>query len=154
MSDLTITRLLDAPRDLVFKAWTDSAQGNDWSAPRGFTVTAFEADLRPGGAWRLGMRTPEGKDLWVGGIYREIVPSERIVATHAWQNPDGRPGNATLMTVALAARGDRTEMTFQQTGFESDEDRDGHREGWSECFDRLEEYLAGVDSENPRSTYR
>ena len=154
MSDLTITRLFDAPRDLVFKAWTDSSQNNDWSAPRGFTVTAFEADLRPGGAWRLGMRTPEGKDLWVGGVYREIVPPERIVATHAWQNPDGRPGHATLMTVALKAHGDRTEMTFQQTGFESDEDRDGHREGWSECFDRLEEYLAGVDSENPRSTYR
>ena len=58
------------------------------------------------------------------------------------------------MTVALAAHGDRTEMTFRQTGFESDEDRDGHREGWSECFDRLEEHLADVDSANPRSTYR
>ncbi len=67
---------------------------------------------------------------------------------------DRRPGHATLMTVALAARGDLTEMTFQQTGFEWDEDRDGHREGWSECFDRLEEHLASVDSANPRSTYR
>jgi uncharacterized protein YndB with AHSA1/START domain len=152
MPDLTITRVFDAPRELVFKAWTDSAHGNEWSAPRGFTVAAFEADLRPGGAWRLGMRTPEGKELWAGGVYREIVPPERIVSTHAWQNPDGRPGHATLMTVALAAQGDRTEMTFQQTGFETDEDRDGHREGWSECFDRLEEQLAGVDSANPRST--
>ena len=154
MPDLTITRVFDAPRDLVFKAWTDSAHGNDWSAPRGFTVTAFEADLRPGGAWRLRMRTPEGKELRVGGVYREIVPPERIVSTHAWQNPDGTSGHETLMTVALAAHGDRTEMTFRQTGFESDEDRDGHREGWSECFDRLEEHLAAVDSGNPGSTYR
>ena len=61
MPDLTITRVFDAPRDLVFKAWTDSALGNEWSAPRGFTVTAFEADLRPGGAWRLGMRTPKAR---------------------------------------------------------------------------------------------
>jgi uncharacterized protein YndB with AHSA1/START domain len=100
------------------------------------------------------MRTSEGKDLWVGGIYREIVPPERIVSTHAWQNPDGTSGHETLMTVTLAARGDRTEMTFRQAGFETDEDRDGHREGWSECFDRLEEHLAGVDSANLRSTHR
>jgi uncharacterized protein YndB with AHSA1/START domain len=78
MSDLTITRVFDAPRDVVFKAWTDSAPSNDWSAPRGFTVAAFEADLRPGGAWRLRMRTPEGKELWVRGIYREIVRFDRL----------------------------------------------------------------------------
>ncbi len=154
MPDLTITRVFDAPRELVFKAWTDSAHGGEWSAPRGFTVAALEADLRPGGAWRLCMRTPEGKELWVGGVYREIVSPERIVSTHAWQNPDGTSGHETLMTVDLAARGDRTEMTFRQIGFESVEERDGHREGWSECFDRLEEHLAGVDSTGPRSTYR
>ena len=62
MPDLTITRLFDAPRDLVFKAWTDSSHGNAWSAPRRFTVAAFEADLRPGGAWRLCMRSPEGEE--------------------------------------------------------------------------------------------
>ena len=154
MPDLTITRVFDAPRNLVFKAWTDTAPGNDWSVPRRFMVAAFEADLRPGGAWRLCMRTPDGEDLWVGGIYREIIPPERIVSTHAWQNPDGTAGHETLMTVELAARGDRTEMTFRQTGFESVEERDGHRDGWSECFDRLEEHLAGVDSADPRSTYR
>jgi uncharacterized protein YndB with AHSA1/START domain len=154
MPDLTITRVFDAPRNLVFKAWTDTAPGNDWSVPRRFTVAAFEADLRPGGAWRLHMRTPDGEELRVGGVYREIIPPERIVSTHAWQNPDGTSGHETLMTVELAARGDRTEMTFRQTGFESVEERDGHRDGWSECFDRLEEHLAVVDSEGPRSTYR
>jgi uncharacterized protein YndB with AHSA1/START domain len=154
MPDLTITRVFDAPRDLVFKAWTDSAHGNEWSVPRRFTVAAVVTDFRPGGTWRLCMRTPEGEELWVGGTYREIVSPERIVSTHVWLYPDGTPGHETLMTVALAAHGDQTEMTFRQTGFESVEDRDGHREGWSECFDRLEEHLAGVDSANPRSTYR
>jgi uncharacterized protein YndB with AHSA1/START domain len=154
MPDLTITRVFDAPRDLVFKAWTDTAHGNEWSAPRRFMVAAFEADVRPGGALRLRMRTPDGEELRVGGIYREIVPPERIVSTHAWQNPDGTLGHETIMTVELAARGDQTEMTFRQTGFESVEERDGHRDGWSECFDRLAEHLAGVDSPAPRSTYR
>ena len=100
------------------------------------------------------MRAPDGEELRVGGVYREIIPPERIVSTHAWLSPDGTPGHETLMTVDLAARGDRTEMTFRQTGFESVEERDGHRDGWSECFDRLEEQLAVVDSEGPRSTYR
>jgi uncharacterized protein YndB with AHSA1/START domain len=154
MPDLTITRVFDAPRDLVFKAWTDTDPGNDWSAPRRFTLAAFEADLRPGGAWRLRMRSPDGEELRVGGTYREIIRPERIVSTHAWQNPDGTSGHETLVTVELAARGNRTEMTFRRTGFESDADRDGHHDGWSECFDRLEEHLAGVDSTRPRSTYR
>ena len=142
MPDLTLTRTFNAPRDLVYKAWTDSSHGNEWSAPRRFTVTAFESDLRPGGAWRLRMRSTDGEELQVGGVYREIVRPERLVLTHAWQEPDGTPGRETLITVTLAAHGDRTEMTFEQTGFDSVADRDGHRDGWSECFDRLEEQLA------------
>ena len=142
MADLTITRVFDAPRELVFKAWTDAGQGNQWSAPRRFTVAAFENELRPGGTWRLGMRSPEGEELWVGGVYREIVRPERLVMTHAWQGLDGTPGHETLITVTLAANGGRTEMTFRQTGFDSVAERDGHRDGWSECFDRLDEQLA------------
>jgi len=142
MPDLTITRVFEAPRQLVFKAWTDTDPGNQWSVPRGFAVAVFENDLRPGGSWRLCMRSPEREELWVGGVYREIVPPERLVLTHAWQAPDGTPGHETLITVVLAAHGGRTEMSFQQTGFESVGERDGHRDGWSECFDRLEEQLA------------
>jgi uncharacterized protein YndB with AHSA1/START domain len=142
MSDLTLTRVFDAPRDLVFKAWTDTDLGNQWSAPRRFTVTMFDGDLRPGGIWRLSMRSADGEELWVGGVYREIVRPERLVMTHAWQGPDGTGGHETLITVTLADRGGRTEMTFRQTGFDSAAERDGHRDGWSECFDRLEEQLA------------
>jgi uncharacterized protein (TIGR02246 family) len=146
--DLTITRLFDAPRDLVFKAWTDLELGRRWSAPYGFTVPASEGELRVGGAWRLCMRRPGEKDLWVGGVYREIVVPERLVFTHAWEDAHGTPGHETLVTVTLAERRGKTEMTFTQTGFESVESRDGHGEGWSECFDQLAEVLAAARPES------
>jgi uncharacterized protein (TIGR02246 family) len=139
--DLVITRTFDAPRALVFKAWTDPELGKAWSAPQGFTVPHSEGDLRPGGAWRLCMRKPGEADLWVGGVYREVVAPERLVSTHAWEDAHGKPGPETLMTVVLAERGGKTEMTFRQSGFESVESRDGHAGGWSECFDKLERLL-------------
>lgn len=140
--DLVISRVFDAPREFVFRAWTEPELGKRWSAPLGLTVPALDIDLRPGGAWRLCMRTPEGEDLWVGGVYTEVRPPERLVATHAWVNPDGTPGPETLVTVTLAERGRRTGMTFRQAGFESAETRDAHAEGWAECFDKLARLLA------------
>jgi uncharacterized protein (TIGR02246 family) len=142
--DLVITRTFDAPRALVFKAWTDPELGKAWSAPQGFTVPHSQGDLRPGGAWRLSMRKPGEPDLWVGGVYREVVEPERLVSTHAWEDAQGRPGHETLMTVVLAERGGKTEMTFRQAGFESAEARDDHAGGWSECFDKLERLLPTV----------
>ncbi len=138
--ELVINRTFDAPRDLVWKMWTERM--GEWSAPKGFTMPVSEADLRPGGAWRACMKTPEGKALWLGGVYRELAPPERLVFTHAWDRPDGKPGPDTLVTVTLTERANRTEMNFRQTGFDSVADRDGHDGGWTECFDILDEILA------------
>jgi uncharacterized protein YndB with AHSA1/START domain len=140
--DLSIKRVFDAPRELVYKAWTDGELGRRWWAPPGFSVPDSQADVRVGGAWRLCMRKPGEKDLWVGGVYREVVPPARLVFTHAWDDAQGKPGHETLVTVTLEPRGGKTEMTFTQTGFESVESRDGHGEGWSECFDQLAQVLA------------
>ena len=85
--ELVITRVFDAPRALVFAAWTEPDRIVEWSAPHGFTIPHCEGELRVGGAWRCCMRSPEGADLWLGGVYREIVVPERLVFTHAW---DGR----------------------------------------------------------------
>lgn len=142
--DLTIKRVFDAPRELVYKAWTDAELGRRWSAPPGFSVPDSQADVRVGGAWRLCMRKPGEKDLWVGGVYREVVPPARLVFTHAWDDAEGKPGHETLVTVTLEPRAGKTEMTFTQTGFESVESRDGHGEGWSECFDQLAQVLAAA----------
>jgi uncharacterized protein YndB with AHSA1/START domain len=138
--ELVITRVFDAPRTLVWQAWTDPEKLKHWSAPKGFTLPVNEGELRPGGKWRSCMVTPDGKELWLCGEYREIVEPSRLVFTHAWDN-EGKPGPETLVTVTLTERGGKTEMTFRQSGFDSAESRQGHSEGWSECFDLLEELL-------------
>ncbi len=89
--ELVIKRLFDAPRSLVFDAWTKPEHLEHWQgAPRGFTVTAHDVDLRPGGAFRICMRSPEGVDHWLQGVYREIVKPERLVFTHVWLDAQGR----------------------------------------------------------------
>lgn len=133
--NLVITRVLAAPRDLVFKTWTERQHLVHWSAPRGFTITHCEGDARPGGSWRCCMQSPSGVDYWVGGVWREIVVPERLVFTHAWDDEDGRPGPETLVTVTFAERGRRTELTVQQARFGAMASRDAHHEGWSEGLD-------------------
>lgn len=141
--ELIITRVFDAPRDLVFKAWTDPERAARWWGPKGFHLTHCEMDVRPGGRWRVCMHSRDGVDYWVQGAYREIVEPERFVYTWAWEKPEGKPGRETLVTVELAEQGRKTKMTFRQAEFETVEDRDSHRSGWTESFDLLAEYLAG-----------
>src|SRR4051812_13099739 len=88
-SELTITRLLDAPRALVFAAWTEPARLAEWFGPRGFSIPSFEMDLRAGGAYRFCMRSPAGVDHWVRGVYREVVPPERLSFTWVREDADG-----------------------------------------------------------------
>jgi uncharacterized protein YndB with AHSA1/START domain len=139
---LVITRLLDAPRALVFKVWSQPEHLVHWWGPKGFTAPSCEMDLRPGGAWRACIRSPEGTEHRMQGSYREIVEPERLVFTFAWEDDEGEPGHQTLVTVTFAEQDGKTRLTFHQATFESDESRDSHHGGWSECFDRLEDYLA------------
>jgi uncharacterized protein YndB with AHSA1/START domain len=136
--ELVITRTFDAPRALVFACWTEQEHQARWMAPGRFTSLGGEADFRVGGRWRAGMLSPEGKELWVGGVYREIAPPELLVFTHRWEEAIAVE---TVVTVRLTERGGKTEMQFHQTGFRSVETRDGHRGGWSEAFDNLAEHL-------------
>jgi uncharacterized protein YndB with AHSA1/START domain len=139
--ELVITHLLDAPRAMVFRAWTESKQAMQWWGPEGFTVVAVEMDLRPGGAWRKCMRSPEGRDYWRRGIYREVVAPERLVFTYVSDDPLGEPGHETLVTVTFAERGDRTMMILRHSGFESVPARDSHRGGWTSCIERFARYI-------------
>jgi uncharacterized protein YndB with AHSA1/START domain len=140
--ELTITRVFDAPPGLVFKAWIEPERLARWSGPEGFTVTSCAMDVRPGGSYRSCIRSPEGTDHCMRGVYREIAEPERLVFTFAWEDAEGRPGREMLVTVTFAEDDGKTRMTFHQAVFESVEDRDGHREGWSSSFDLLEAYLA------------
>jgi uncharacterized protein YndB with AHSA1/START domain len=141
--ELLIVRTFAAPRALVWAAWTDAERTAQWMAPAGFTIPFNEGDLRPGGAWRAHMRSPDGEDHRCRGIYREVVAPERLVFTHTWTDEQWTPGAETLVTVTFAERDGKTVMTFRQTGFVSEASRDGHGDGWAQCFDRLEELLRG-----------
>jgi len=139
--ELLITRIYDAPLRLVWQAWTEPEHIVRWLAPRGFTIPHSEGEIRPGGAWRSCMRKPDGEDLWLGGVYREVVKEKKLSFTHAWEDETDKPGHTTLVTVTFEAIGKKTKLTLHQASFDSLESRDGHRGGWGECLDKLGEHL-------------
>ena len=143
--ELTIERIFDAPRELVFKCWTEPEHLARWIGPKGFSGTILTCELREGGNYRAHMRGPDGRDHWQHGVFCEIVAPERIVRTYCWTDADGRPTQLeTLLTVTFADLGGRTRLTLHQAVFESVTACDEHRGGWSTAFDKLAEYIATV----------
>lgn len=142
---LHLQRVFDAPRALVWKAWTTPETVVLWLGPVEWPAVSVSQDLRVGGEWRACLRSPEtGEDLWQGGIYREIVPPERLVFTFKWDesHEDGPPVD-TLVTVEFAELPDgRTRMDFTHEGLKSEQSLAGHRHGWTSTFERLEAFLA------------
>jgi len=140
--ELIIKRVFAAPREKVFRAWTDPVQAMRWWGPRDYPATHMEIDARPGGKWRHCLTSLEtGKELWQGGVFREVVAPERLVFTFAWEE-EGERGLETLVTVTFADQGAKTLMTFRQAPFQSVSERDGHHGGWTSTFDRLDDLLA------------
>ncbi len=141
---LVITRIFDAPRSLVFKAWTESEHMARWWGPRGFKSTVLRNELRPGGAYRIHMLGPDG-DHWTQGVYREVVPPERLVMVGSWADADGNPTRPeTTVTLLLEDLGGKTKLTLHNAIFESVTARDLHNTGWSSSLDCLADYLATV----------
>lgn len=139
---LEIVRVFDAPRELVFQAWVDPERMKEWSAPHDYRIGHNEGDVRPGGRWRASMVSKE-EEIWLGGVYREVVENERLVFTHAWEGEDGKPGHETVVTVRFEDAGEgKTRMIFRQAFFDSVDSRDGHEGGWDECFEKLDALLA------------
>ncbi|MBA2468756.1 MAG: SRPBCC domain-containing protein [Chloroflexia bacterium] len=136
--ELSVSRTLDAPRDRVFKAWTEPARLEKWWSP------VLEADVRPGGQWRAQAATPDGTGNWSHGEYREVVPPERIVYTFAWDATDTAE---TVITVTLADEGEQTALTAHQGPFDSTAARDSHAQGWNVALDELAGYLAQTSGE-------
>ncbi|NJN58075.1 MAG: SRPBCC domain-containing protein [Leptolyngbyaceae cyanobacterium SL_5_9] len=139
--ELTLIRTLQAPCSLVFKVWTQPEHFSRWLGPKEFVATFCQMDVRVGGTYRACIRSPEGIDHWMQGVYLEIVEPERLVFTFAWEDEDAQPKHQTLVTVTFVQQESKTRMTFHQATFESVESRDSHQTGWSECFDRLAAYL-------------
>jgi uncharacterized protein YndB with AHSA1/START domain len=142
---ILITREFNAPRELVYKAWTTPELVKRWWNARRGEVTVAEIDLRVGGAWRYVMVTDDGFEVGFHGEFREIVPNERIVATEVYE---GMPDAASVNTVTFTEVDGRTTMTIlvQHT---SKEHRDGHMEsgmeaGMQDAFDLLEEVAVSL----------
>ncbi len=138
---LRLERTFAAPRAAVFRAWTEPEQLVKWWGPRDYTVPVCEIDLRRGGAFRICMRGTDGGEHCMVGVYREILPPERLVFAFAWEN-DGAPGHETLVTVEFRDLGDETALTLTHEAFESADSRDAHGQGWSSSFDCLDDHLS------------
>lgn len=142
---LNMRRIFNAPRDRVWRAWTQPEALLAWLGPVEWPAVHVEQDLRPGGAWRACLRSvADDRVLWQGGVYHEVVPPERLVFSFKWEGDDHEDGAPvdTLVTVVLTELPNgRTELNFTHQGLKSDQSLVGHRHGWTSTFDRLEERL-------------
>jgi uncharacterized protein YndB with AHSA1/START domain len=150
-TELTLTRVFDAPRERVWQAWTDPEQAMRWWGPTGFTSPVCRIDLRVGGAYLFCMRSPEGQDFWSTGFYREIIPPERLVCTDSFADEKGNvvpashygmEGDFPLelqVTVTFEEHDGKTVMTLRHAGFPAGEIRNLAAEGWNGSFDKLAE---------------
>ena len=140
--EVVITRVIDAPRDLVFKAWIDPKRMAQWWGPRGFTNPICELDARVGGAWRIVMRSPAGIEYPCGGVYREIVEPERLVFTNIATDNEGNPVLDGLTTVIFG----KTKLTLQTRAValvaHATAYLAGMEAGWTQSLERLAEELA------------
>ena len=143
MKEVTVaaTRVYDEPRERVFAAWTSAEHLAHWFGPRGFTIHSCEADARPGGVFRLCMRSPEGVDYWVRGSYREVAAPERVVIHCTADDAKGVQRLEETITVSLAAEGGKTRLTLHATaagaGPEAAKMLQGMEQGWGETLERL-----------------
>jgi uncharacterized protein YndB with AHSA1/START domain len=143
--EVTMTRVFDAPRRLVFEAWTNPKHLPHWLlGPEGWTMPVCEVDLRPGGAWRFVWRKADGSEMEMHGVYREVKPPERVVSTESW----GGEWPETINTLTLTEKDGRTTMS-QTVLYPSKDARDaamktGMKDGASMSFDRLAEHLRAM----------
>jgi uncharacterized protein YndB with AHSA1/START domain len=138
---LTLKRRLNAPPAKVYAAWTDPEKIARWFGPASAKAGTEQAsvDARVGGRYRISFTMENGEYYEVGGVYREIVPNERLAFSWAWHST---PERESLVTVSLKPDGEGTLLTLHHEQFVDQAARDGHERGWSGLLDKLEKYLA------------
>ena len=157
--EFVISRTFDAPRDKVWKAWTEAERLKQWWGPKGFTVSHCTVDLRPGGVMHYCLRSPDGQDMWGKFIYREIVKPEKLVFVVSFSDEKGgitrHPMSPDwpremLSTVTFAVQHGGTLLTVRWIPTNATElerktfvdGRDGMKQGWGGTFDQFAAYLA------------
>ena len=156
--EFVITRVFDAPRELVWKAWTERERLMQWFGPKGFAMSTAKMDFRPGGSFHYCLRSPEGKEMWGKFVYCEIVAPERIVLVNSFSDASGgltrHPMSPTwplemLSTTTFAVQGDKTLLTIRWKPLNATEEErktfdgahGGMQQGWTGTFEQLAEYL-------------
>jgi len=156
--EFVVTRVLDAPRELVFKAWTERERLMRWWGPKGAVIQIRDLDLRPGGAFHYGMRAPDGHDMWGKWVFREISAPERLVFIASFTDEAGNPIRnpfaldwplEVLSTLTFAEQEGRTTLTMHGVPLNATEQErnafeGGHaslRQGWTGTLDQLADYL-------------
>jgi uncharacterized protein YndB with AHSA1/START domain len=138
---LQIKRVFAAPRERVYRAWTDAKQFALWFHPTAdYTTVITKLDLRVGGAYSLEMHHKGGNISKLSGNYKEVKPPEKLVFSWRWQREEAPP--ETLVTVEFRDLGGSTEICVTHENFTNAEDRNKHNEGWTGCFGQLEKVLA------------
>ncbi len=143
--EISAVRLFDAPRDLVYRVWTEQQHVEKWWGPTGFTTTTSEIDVRPGGVWRFVMHGPDGRDFKNKVVFKEVIPPERLTYLHSGE--DDTADIVFDVTVAFAAKGNKTEISMRMV-FATQEEHDrvakefGAIEGLNQTMARLKAYLA------------
>lgn len=149
-NELIITRIFDAPRELVWKAWIDPEMFMKWWGPKDFTCPFCKIDFQVGGKYLNCMRGPDGRDYWSTGVYKEIIPMEKIVNTDSFADENGNVVSSSYygiegfpiemqVTVMFEEEDGKTKMTLKHSGIEniSDTDRSNMEQGWNQSFDKL-----------------
>jgi len=157
--EFVISRVFDAPRDKVWKAWTEAERLKQWWGPKGFTVSYCKIDLRPGGVLHYCLRSPDGHDMWGKFVYREIVKPERLVWINSFSDKDGGTTvhpmspdwpREMLSTATFEEQGGKTKVTVQWVPVDSstqierktfEDGRDSMKQGWTGTMDKFADYL-------------
>jgi len=157
--EFVITRVFDAPRERVWKAFTESERLMHWWGPKGFTMQVAKLDLRPGGVFHYGMRSPDGRDMWGRFVYREIVAPARLVCVVSFTDEGGNPVRhpmsptwplEVLNTMTLSEHDGKTTLTVHGVPINATEEerktfeagRDSMKQGFTGTLDQLADYLA------------
>ena len=151
---MIVTRVFDAPRELVWKAWTDPQYVMQWWGPKGFTAPVCKIDFRVGGKFLCCMRAPDGQEFWNGGEYHEIVPHEKIVSSMYFSDPEGNKVEAAEYGIEHEALDDvcdvitfedfgngQTKLTFLGNEPMESARNSGQLEGWNQILDKLAEVV-------------
>lgn len=155
--ELAVRRTFNAPRERVWSAYTEPQMVKQWWGPRGFTAPLIESELRTGGRYLYCMRGPDGKEYWSAGMFKELSPPERIVATDSFADAEGDIVPASYyglsadwpleaeMTVTFEEEDGRTTITVREPDVPAGADLDNAIAGWNQSFDKLAELLEGFN---------